>query len=207
MIAGQIKPNRVSDPRLLGVLGQIPREKFVPKALRGVAYVDEDIEIAPGRFLMEPMVFARLLAAAEVRADDLVLDLACGTGYSTAVLAQLAGAVIAVEEDADLARAASDSLAALELGNASVVTAPLAQGYAKDAPYDLIFVNGAMDHIPDTLIDQLADGGRFVGVLRQGAVGRGIIGHKAGDAFGYRAFMDANVPLLRAFTAPPAFQF
>lgn len=207
MIAGQIKPNRVSDPRLLGVLGQIPREKFVPKALRGVAYVDEDIEIAPGRYLMEPMVFARLLAAAEVRADDLVLDLACGTGYSTAVLAQLAGAVIAVEEDADLARAASDALAALELGNASVVTAPLAQGYAKDAPYDLIFVNGAMDHIPDTLIDQLADGGRMVAVLRQGAIGRGIVGHKTGDAFGTRAFMDANVPLLRAFTAPPAFQF
>lgn len=207
MIDGQIKPNRVTDARLLGVLGGIPREIFVPKALRGVAYVDEDIEVAPGRYLVEPMVFARLLDAAAVKPDDLVLDVACATGYSTAVLAQLAGAVVAVEGDEALAQAASSALAALELGNANVVIAAPESGHAKDAPYDVIFVNAAMEQIPAALISQLAEGGRLVGVLREGRVGRGIVGRKTAGAFGYQAFMDANIPVLPAFSRPPAFQF
>lgn len=207
MIDGQIKPNRVTDARVLSVLGGTPREMFVPKALRGVAYVDEDIEVAPGRYLMEPMVFARLIDAAAVKPDDLVLDVACATGYSTAVLAQLAGAVVAVEGDASLARSASSALAALELGNANVVTAAPENGHAKDAPYDVIFVNAAMEQIPAALIGQLAEGGRLVGVLREGRVGRGIVGRKTAGTFGYQAFMDANIPVLPAFARPPAFQF
>ncbi|RME62046.1 MAG: methyltransferase domain-containing protein, partial [Alphaproteobacteria bacterium] len=136
-----------------------------------------------------------------------VLDIACATGYSTAVLAQLAGAVIAVEADEELAQAASEALAALELGNASIIVGTPAQGYAKEAPYDVIFVNGAMEFIPDALIGQLAEGGRLVGVLREDRVGRGIVGRKVAGAFGYHAFMDAHIPVLPGFSRPPAFRF
>ncbi|SLN77257.1 protein-L-isoaspartate O-methyltransferase family protein [Oceanibacterium hippocampi] len=206
MIVSQVQPNKVTDERILDVLGRMPRERFVPKARQSVAYVDEDLEIAPGRILMEPMVFARLLQEAGVTDDDLVLALGVGTGYPAAVLGALAGAVVAIESDAGLAEKATERLSELEVSNATVVVAPLAEGYAADAPYNVIFINGSVETLPDALFDQLADGGRLVTV--EGAhAGAAVVYLRHGDQIDRRVLFDASVPVLPEFRREPAFTF
>ena len=176
MVSGQIRTNRVTDERLIDAMEEIPREHFVPHAKRGIAYVDEDVEIAPGRYLMEPMVLARLVQEANVAAEDVVLDIGCGTGYATAVMSRLAGTVIALDVDGALAAEAERTLSAVGADNAIVVTGPLAEGYASQAPYDVMLLGGAVDHLPQALADQLAEGGRIVGVLREaGGVGQATL--------------------------------
>lgn len=207
MIDGQILPNRVNDPRIISALRTVPRELFVPKALRSVAYIDEDIEVTPGRYLMEPMVFARLVSEADIGENDLVLDVGCTFGYSAAVLAQLASAVVAIEEDQDIVAHATDILLKQEIGNAAVVEAKLNEGYAKEAPYNVIVLEGAVEFIPQALIDQLAEGGRMVGVRVVAGVGRGFVGTKNAGVFGAVDIMDAQVPLLPGFAKPKAFTF
>ncbi|MFZ5609045.1 MAG: protein-L-isoaspartate O-methyltransferase family protein [Pseudomonadota bacterium] len=207
MISGQLLPNKVTDGRVIQALKAVPREHFVPKALRSLAYIDEDIEVAPGRYLLEPMVFARLVEEAKIASGDLVLDLNCASGYSTAVLAQLAGTVLAVEPDEDLARLASENLLALEIGNAAVVAGQPQEGYAKEAPYDVIMLNGAIDYLPPALVAQVKDGGRIAGVRMDKGVGRGFIATKVRGTLGVVDFMDANVPILAGFTQPKGFQF
>ncbi len=207
MIAGQIKPNKVTNERIIDAIGSVPREMFVPKSKRGIAYVDEDIEIADGRYLMEPMVFARLLEAANIGPDDLVLDVGCGTGYSTAVMAKLADAVVALEENEELAELATDKLSESEAVNAAVVTGKLTEGVSKQGPFSVIFLNGAVDHIPEALTDQLADGGRLVCVFNRNGLGRGHVAIKSGNVLGGRDLFDAGVPLLPGFAKPPVFQF
>ena len=166
MVASQLRPNKVTDDRLTDAMEAVPRELFVPKALRGVAYLDEDIEIAEGRHLMEPMVLARLLQAAGVRADDIVLDVGCASGYSTAVIARLAGTVVGVESDAELAARATGLLTDLEVDNAAVVEGAFDAGLPDQGPYDIIVLNGAVPDVPAALLDQLADGGRLLAVVR-----------------------------------------
>lgn len=134
MVENQIRTNRVTDPRIVATMDALPRELFVPKQLRGIAYVDEDLDLGNGRYLMEPLVLARLLQAAELRPEDVVLDVGCGTGYSTAVLARVASTVVALESDSDLAEAAASLLAELGMDNAVVVTGPLADGYPAQSP-------------------------------------------------------------------------
>lgn len=207
MIDGQILPNKVNDPRIISALRTVPRELFVPKALRSVAYIDEDIEVTPGRYLMEPMVFARLVSEADIGENDLVLDVGCTFGYSAAVLAQLASAVVAIEEDQDIVAHATDILLKQEIGNAAVVEAKLNEGYAKEAPYNVIVLEGAVEFIPQALIDQLAEGGRMVGVRVVAGVGRGFVGTKNAGVFGAVDIMDAQVPLLPGFAKPKAFTF
>lgn len=207
MIEGQIKPNQVTDPRLLDALRGTPREIFVPAALRGVAYVDEDIEVAPGRYLMEPMIFARLLQAAAVGPRDHVLDVASGSGYSAAVLASLAGTVVALEEDADLAARATALLAESSRANVQVVKGPLTAGCAAHAPYTVIVVNGLVEEVPQALLDQLADGGRLVAVLLVRGVGKAVLFQKDRGVIGHREMFDAAVAPLPGFRKPKGFVF
>ncbi len=207
MIAGQILPNRVTDARVLDALRAVPREHFVPKCLRGVAYVDEDLQVAPGRYLMEPMIFARLVGEALITPADTVLDVACATGYSTAVLARLAETVVAVEEHHELAGQASARLAELGVDNAVVIEAPLVAGAPKEAPFDVIVVNGAVEVVPTALTDQLAEGGRLVCVRRDGAISRGHLITRADGAVGGRDLFDAFSPVLPGFEAPARFRF
>jgi protein-L-isoaspartate(D-aspartate) O-methyltransferase len=207
MIANQLRVSRVSDDRVIGAIRAVPRERFVPESRQAFAYIDEDVEIAPGRYLMEPMVFGRLLVNAEIRPSDRVLVVGSGTGYAAVVIAQLAGSVVALEEQTDLAAKADTLIAALAPGAVKPVTGPLASGWAADGPYDLIFVDGAMEHIPPALIAQLADAGRLAGVLIEGGVGRGVIGRKSGSGFGTNPFMDAYVARLPGFDAPRSFTF
>ena len=159
MILSQLQPDRVSDGRIREAMGDVPREQFVPEQLKAVAYVDEDLEIASGRYLMEPRVFARLLQAADIDASDMVLDVGSGSGYSAAVIARLSGTVVALESDQKLRDWASGNLERLSVDNVAVVAGNLTQGYATEAPYDVIVINGAVAEVPATLVDQLAEGG------------------------------------------------
>ena len=208
MVSGQIRTNRVTDERLIEAMEEIPRERFVPHAKRGVAYVDEDVEIASGRYLMEPMVLARMVQEAGIAADDMVLDVGCGTGYAAAVMSRLAGTVIALDVDASLAAEAESTLSGVGADNAIVVTGPLAEGYARQAPYDVILLGGAVDHLPQALADQLAEGGRIVGVLREaGGVGQATLWARHRGALSSRGLFEASLPPLPGIARPVQFEF
>ena len=208
MVSGQIRTNRVTDERLIEAMEEIPRERFVPHAKRGVAYVDEDVEIASGRYLMEPMVLARLLQEADIAAHDMVLDVGCGTGYASAVVARLAGTVIALDVDESLAAEAERALSAVGADNAIVVTGPLADGCAPQAPYDVILVGGAVDHLPQALADQLAEAGRIVGVVREpGTVGQATLWARHRGALSSRSLFEATLPPLPGIARPAQFEF
>ncbi len=207
MIDGQLKPNQVTDAAVLAALRAVPRELFVPKALRGVAYVDEDMEVAPGRYLMEPVVFSRLVQELHITDSDVVLDIGCATGYSAAVLSHLAAAIVAVEESPELAERARALLAELECANAEVIEAPLTAGAQDRGPFDVIFMNGSAARIPDGLIDQLADGGRLACVYDVGGVGKASLFTKEGSVVGRRELFDASVPPLPGFEQKRGFVF
>lgn len=207
MISGQIRPNRVTDQRVIDAFAAVPREAFLPKALKGVAYLDEDIQVKPGRFLMEPMVMARLVQAAGIEKTDVVLDVGCATGYSSAVLAELAATVVALEEDNELAKAAAENLTGTEVDNVAVIEGALTGGAPKHGPYQVIFLNGAASEVPDELINQLDDGGRLVFVRLENNVGHGHIITMTGGLAGRRDIFDAGTPLLPGFGEKPAFSF
>lgn len=207
MVNGQIRPNRVVDERVTAALLAVPRELFVPKALQGVAYLDEDIAVAEGRYLMEPVAFARILQAAEIEADDVVLDIGCASGYSSAVIARLASAVVALECDGVLAARANENLAELEIDNIAVVEGPLDAGYPEQGPYDVIFLGGSVERLPEALLAQLADGGRLLVVERRGGIGRAVrYGNFDGLVSALQLF-DAQVAPLPGFEVAPGFVF
>lgn len=207
MISGQIRPNRVTDPRVIDAFAAVPREAFLPKVLKAVAYLDEDMQIKPGRFLMEPMVMARLVQAAEILDSDVVLDVGCASGYSSAILAKLAATVVALEEDGELARSAAENLAAVEIDNVAVIEGALTEGAPKHGPYQVIFLGGAASEMPAALIEQLDEGGRLVFVRRENNVGHGHIITRTGGVTGRRDLFDAGTPLLPGFGQKPAFNF
>ena len=169
MVEGQIRTNRVSDPALLDALAALPREQFVPAERRSIAYSDDDLRLTGERYMMEPMVLARLVQAAEPSKTDVALDVGCTTGYATALLARLTATTLGLECDPALARHAAEILSRLAIDNAIVVEGKLADGYAKHGPYDVILVNGAVADFPPALLEQLAEGGRLVGVRRPGS--------------------------------------
>ena len=206
MVESQIRTNAVTQEVLLAALAEIPREKFVPEALRGVAYIDEDLPLKKGRYLMEPLVLAKLLQLAAITPDDVVLDIGCGTGYSAALLSKLANTVVALESDPELAARATATLSELSIDNVVVVTAPLAGGYAKQAPYDVIVFNGSVPRIPETIARQLADGGRLVAVVGEG-VGQGTLMTRNRGILAQRPVFDAATPILPDFVQEPGFVF
>ena len=204
MVESQVRVNSVTDERVIDALAAVPRERFVPTARQGIAYMDEDVKIADGtppRFLMEPRVFAKLVQLAEIGADDLVLDVGCGSGYSTAVLSRVAGTVEA------LAAQAGATLSDLSVDNAVVVTGALPEGYAKQAPYDVIFINGMVSSVPESLQKQLREDGRLVCVLGDGVSGRARLYVRSGDSFSGRDAFDANVRFLPGFEPVESFVF
>ncbi len=208
MIESQIRPNKVTDERVLAALAQIRRELFVPEHLQGVAYVDEDLPLGHGRYLMEPMVAARLLQAVSVARADIALVVGAGTGYEAALLGLLARAVIAVESDGELGRRAHAALVDHRIASVKVVEGPVAEGCRTSAPYDVIVFGGAVAEVPETIVAQLAEGGRLAAVVRtEGSVGRAVLTTRTGGVIARRVIFDAATPLLPAFAPKPAFVF
>lgn len=206
MIDAQIRSADVTDPRIHAAMAAVSRENFVPRAKRALAYADVPVEIAPGRYLLDPRSFAKALQLAGVTAEDRVLDVGCGTGYSSAVLGRLAKSVIALEQDADLVRIASEGLTMAQ-GNIEVTQGSLIEGFKMGGPYDLILVNGAIEARPDILLAQLDEGGRLVTFLQDGAQGRATLFVRDHGAIGSRPGFDATVPLLAGFRKSQGFIF
>ena len=207
MVDGQLRTTDVNDANIVSAMMSVPREQFVPAARVELAYIDEDIEVAPGRYLMEPSPFGKLLQAAAITKSDKVLDVGCNTGYSAAVLAHMAASVTALEADEALSATARENLSRLHLDNASVITGSLAAGHASGAPYDVILVNGAVDEVPPALLDQLADNGRLVAVVGHRLSGTARVYLKSGGVATGRVAFNAAVRPLPGFERKPEFQF
>lgn len=211
MVESQIRPNQVVDDLVIAALTQVPREAFVPKAMTGVAYVDEDIPLGGGRHMMEPLIVARLLQAAAVTPTDVALDVGCGTGYVSAILAHMVSTVVGLECDAELAATATETLVHLDINTVTVVEGPLAMGYAEQAPYDVIFFGGAVDQVPTVITDQLAEGGRLTAVLAPlgyaSGMGRGTLFTRQDGILSHLDLFDAASPPLPGFAERPAFSF
>ncbi len=208
MVEGQLRTNRVVDPALIVALEDIPREQFVPAHLSGIAYVDEALPLGKGRYLMEPLALARMIETARIEPGNVVLDVGCATGYSSALISRLAQTVVALEEVPELAREANRLLGVLGCDNAAVVEGRLADGYRKQAPYDVIMVQGAVEEIPGTLTEQLAEGGRLVAIVAApGGMGRGTVITKLAGTLTQQAVFDAGSPGLPGFQRKPSFAF
>lgn len=208
MVATQLRTNKVTDDMVLAAMGDIPREMFVPADRASLAYIDEDIPIGKSRCIVEPMVLARMIQAAEIGPEDVVLDIACGAGYSSAVLGRIARAVVAVESDTELAGSAGARITKLGLDNVVVEMGPVKAGWADQAPYDVIMVNGGCEAISDEIWAQLAEGGRLVAVIcGKTGPGTATLFVKAGGVVSGRKLFDANVPGLPEFELEEGFSF
>jgi protein-L-isoaspartate(D-aspartate) O-methyltransferase len=213
MVDGQIRTYDVTDLRIQTAMLAVPRERFVPTDKQAVAYLDRDIAVQSAkpsgvvRYLLKPAVLARLIQAANVAADDHVLDVGCASGYSTAVLSRLAGTVVALEEDPKLAGLAKATLADLALANVRVRTGALAEGVPDEAPFDVILLNGSTGVVPATLIRQLKEGGRLVCVRGGFPMGKATIYRLVSAHVTGQPIFDAVAPPLPGFTKPAEFVF
>ena len=211
MVDGQVRPSDVTDARIIDAMLAVPREAFVPQNRQALAYLDIDLDVSEGtsakRFLIKPVVTAKMLQAADIKDTDNVLVVGCATGYTAAVVARLAGQVTATEVDPTLAARAKDVLAQLGIANVMVRAADASEGDAANAPYDVIVLNGATEVTPDQLYRQLKDGGRLVGVFATTEPQRAMIVTQSHADFGTRALFDAAVPVLPGLGRVPAFVF
>jgi protein-L-isoaspartate(D-aspartate) O-methyltransferase len=206
MVESQVRTNDVTDVRIQEAMREIPRERFLPGPKRVLAYAESVVEIVPGRFLLDPRTFSKLVQLAEVRPSDAILDVGCASGYSSAVLARLGAKVVALEEDVELVRIASDALPSIG-ANVTLVQGKLAGGHRAGAPYNVIFVNGAVEVVPDALRAQLAEDGRLVAVIRKGPQGCAHLFVREHGRVGSRPDFDASVPILPGFREPAGFVF
>jgi protein-L-isoaspartate(D-aspartate) O-methyltransferase len=208
MVDGQVRPADVTDLRIISAMLEVPREQFVAPAMAGLAYLDLDVPVGAGassRRLIKPMVLAKMIQAADLKATDRALDVGCVTGYGAAVLTRIAGEVVALEQDAALAESARAALSAQP--NIRVANGPLTEGWPQAAPYDAILLEGATERAPDVLLRQLKDGGRLVCVLGAGPGAQAMLYRRSGGEFGGRPLFDAAAPVLPGFVNPPEFAF
>lgn len=205
MVACQIRPADVTDRRLQDAMLAIPRERFLPRSMAGSAYADMEIDLGEGRRFMRPRDFAKLVHAAGVKPGDVVLDLACGRGYSTAILSRLCETVIGVESNAAFVSKAEGALADIGLDNAVIVTGDVKKGAPDQGQFDVILVNGAVEIVPDAWLSQLADGGRLAVIVRERGVGRARIYTRRGDVTGSRDVFDSMTSVLPGFERAPEF--
>lgn len=200
MVDSQLRPQGVTDPRVLKAMGEVERERFLPPETRPLAYVDRAVRIGNGRFMAAPAMLGQLLTQMAPEPGQKALVVGAGSGYSAAVLAAMGLDVVALESDGELAVLARNA-------KVKLVEGPLVEGCAAAAPYDQILIDGAVSFIPDAIVDQLADGGRLGGALIVGGVSRLIVGRKAGGAFGYLSIGDFGAPALPGFDRAQTFTF
>ncbi|MCD6035689.1 MAG: protein-L-isoaspartate O-methyltransferase [Rickettsiales bacterium] len=209
MVLSQVRANDVTDKKLLSVLSSLPRHLFVPESLRSISYVDKALPLGNNRYLLPPLLFARMAEAADIQASDVVLDIGCGSGYSSVVFASLGHKVFAIEDDRDLCSGANYILHHLGVTKVIVMSNPLAAGHPDGGPYDVIFINGALQRIPDSLLSQLSErGGRLVAVLKETTHSNGIVTlcQRTGDTYTYTHLFEASAPLLPGFEDPSSFR-
>jgi protein-L-isoaspartate(D-aspartate) O-methyltransferase len=204
MVASQLRTTGVNDPRVIAAMGEVPRERFVPEERRALAYADALVPLTPGRALNPPMALGRMLTEARLRGTERSLVIGAATGYSAAVLARLAASVVALEEDAELAAFARQ---ALHGTNVELVKGPLAKGYSRGGPYDFILIDGAAEHVPQAIVEQVADGGAISLALLDEGVTRLAIGRVVAGTFGIIVFADAEAASLPGFDKPRIFSF
>lgn len=207
MVDCQVRPSDVTKYPIIDALLTVEREEFVPTAKRGVAYMGEHIVLAPNRVLLDPRTFAKMLDLANIQPTELVLDLGCGLGYSSAVIAKMAEAVVAVESDEDMASEATELLAHCGADNVMVQQGELAAGAAKHGPYCVIMLQGAAEQIPATITDQLKPGGRIIAIRQSGNTGHCKIGYKRDGGIDWRNAFDATAPILPGFGKEIEFTF
>lgn len=209
MVENQLRPNGIDDPLVLRAMAETPRELFLPNKLHGVAYADEDLPLPDGGFMIEPLAFARLLQAAEIGAEDVVLVVGCGVGYVAAVVAKLAVTVIVMQGDQEAAQRIQpllDQLGADNVATAVVASDPLA-GDPEQAPFDAIIIIGAVSEVPEALIDQLGENGRLVAIVGQGRLGKGMVLTKIRGVAAKRVLFDARTPDFVGIEKTPEFVF
>jgi protein-L-isoaspartate(D-aspartate) O-methyltransferase len=207
MVDCQVRPSDVTKFPIIEAMLTVPREAFVPSAKKPVAYAGEHIPLSPGRVLLDARTFAKMLDAVNIGPTELVLDLGCGLGYSSAVIARLAEAVVAVEEDDAMAAAALETLTDMSADNVLVTTAKLASGDAKHGPYDVVMTEGAIERLPEAIADQIKDGGRIAALVQDGSLWQCRIGHKSDGHITWSYAFDASAPVLPGFEKKQEFAF
>ena len=207
MVDCQVRPSDVTRYPIIEAMLTIPREQFVPSASRDVAYMGEHIHFSPDRVLLDPRVMGKMLDAVAITGDELVLDIGCGHGYSSAVIGWMAEAVIAVEPDEAMANEAMRMLSEQEIGNVVVENMSLDGGAPEHGPYDAIVIQGGIEALPDAIEAQLKDGGRIAAIFMDGAIGQCCLGRKTPTGISWRRVFDATAPVLPGFVAEKAFEF
>ncbi|TJZ91120.1 protein-L-isoaspartate O-methyltransferase [Paracoccus gahaiensis] len=205
MVDTQVRPSDVTRFPVIEAMLTIPREDFVPANRRAVAYSGENLDIGHGRVMLEPRTLAKLVDALDIQPDELVLDLGCGYGYSAAVMARMAEAVVAIEDQAELASEAERRLSEASIFNVAVLQAPLTEGAPKQGPYDVILIEGAIEEVPPAILDQLRDGGRIGALFTEGALGVARIGTRLNGRMTWRYAFNARAPLLAGFVRQRGF--
>lgn len=205
MVDNQVRPADVTKFPIIAAMLDVPRERFVPNDRREAAYAGENVPLKAGRVLLEPRTFAKMLDVLDIQSSDLVLDIGAGQGYSTAVIAHIAEAVVALEEDEGLAQEAEAALAEVGSDNAVVMISSLTEGAAKHGPYDIIILQGSVDLLPDAISQQLKDGGRIACLFNEGSVGVCRLGVKSGGRITWRDIFNADAPVLPGFSKEAEF--
>mgnify|MGYP001332951063 CR=1 FL=1 len=210
MIDSQILPNKVTDVRIIDAMSTVPREIFVPDIYQGTSYVDEALRIVEGRYIMEPMIVAKLLQHAEPKEEDLALIIGCGTGYTAAILSSLVATIIVVESNALLVEKATDVLLDLKIDNVAIIEGELCKGCVKQGPYNVIIFDGSIPQVPQPIIDQLEEGGRLVAVVNpesERELGNGIVMTRFHNAISSIEQFQAGTPMLPGFDTDTSFIF
>lgn len=205
MVDTQVRPSDVTKFPIIDAMLSVPRELFVPREQAEAAYISENVPIAPGRVVLEPRTLGKLLDALNIESDELVLDIGAGYGYSSALVARMAEAVIAVEEDETLASEAQAILSEQGADNVVLHTGLLTEGAAQHGPYDAMLIEGGVEQVPDALLEQLKDGGRIGCVFMEGALGVVRIGYKIDGDVTWRFAFNASAPVLPGFAKKAAF--
>lgn len=208
MADSQVRPNDVTDPRILRAFETVERERFLPAEMKAQAYIDREVVYAPGRALISARDHAKLLSALDIRAGDLILDVACGVGYSAAILSQLGEMIVCTENDEALGAKAQENWGAAGVVNAAVISADPVAGAPKQGPFDVIVIAAAIENEPAALLKQLKDGGRLGAILRRGGVSKGVVWRRSGAATAAHEVFDAAARTIApGFTQPKAFVF
>ena len=206
MVDTQVRPSDVTKFPIIEAMLSVPREDFVPTAKREAAYMGENLPLGGARVLLEPRTLAKMLDAVDISNDELVLDVGCGFGYSSAVIAHMAEAVVCVEDDESMAGEAQDALSGAGIDNVIIHQGPLNEGAPQHGPYDVLMIQGGVAQVPDALLAQLKDGGRAACIFMEGALGEVRIGYKMDGKITWRMAFNAGAPVLAGFEKHGAFQ-